>query len=74
MTRELKCSGSACRAIVCGLVLATPAYAYIDPNAQSLFTQILTPLLIVAATGITFLRKQAGAALDWLAGRLRRKA
>jgi hypothetical protein len=57
----------------CGLLLAVPAYAYIDPNAQSLLTQILTPILVLSAAGLTFLRKQAGSAIGWLAGRVRRQ-
>jgi hypothetical protein len=54
--------------IVYGL-LAIPAYAYVDPNTTSLLSQILTPVLIVAATGLTFLRKQVGSAIRWMAGR-----
>jgi hypothetical protein len=56
--------------IVYVVLLVTPAYAYIDPNAQGLLTQILTPLLIIAATALTFLRKQVGAAFRWMAGRI----
>jgi hypothetical protein len=59
--------------MVYGLVLAVPAHAYIDPNAQNLFTQVLTPLLIVAATGLTFLRKQTRAAIGWLTNKVLRK-
>jgi hypothetical protein len=58
--------------VACGLLFAQPAYGYIDPNATNLLTQILTPLLVVAAAGATFLRKQAGAAIGWLADRFRR--
>lgn len=50
-----------------------PAYAYIDPNATSMVTQILGPLLVVAAAGLTFLRKQVGSAFQWLADRITRK-
>jgi hypothetical protein len=63
--------------VVCALVLVfitTPAYAYIDPNAAGLASQILTPLLMIAATCITFLRKRIGAAFGALTRRVRRRA
>jgi hypothetical protein len=56
--------------LVCGMLGAMPAYAYIDPNPTSLLTQDLTPVLIIAAAGMTFLRKQAGSAIGWLARRI----
>jgi|HubBroStandDraft_4_1064222.scaffolds.fasta_scaffold555583_2 hypothetical protein len=59
--------------IVWGMLLTMPAYAYIDPNAQGLLTQILTPLLIILATALTFLRKQVGSAIHWLAGQMQRR-
>lgn len=59
---------------VCVIVVAIPAYAYIDPNAAGLASQILTPLLVAAAAGYTFFRKQVGAAFAGLSRRLRRKA
>ena len=64
-------------AVVCILsliLIATPAYAYIDPNAAGLISQIIAPLLIAAAAGMTFLRKQIGAAFAALSRRLRRRA
>lgn len=45
----------------CVVFVALPAYAYIDPNAAGLVSQILTPLLVAAAAGFTFFRKQVGA-------------
>jgi hypothetical protein len=36
-------------------------------------TQTLTPLVIIAATGLTFLRKQTRAAIGWLTDRLLRR-
>jgi hypothetical protein len=63
--------------MVCGLCLVlvtTPAYAYIDPNAAGLVSQILTPLLIAGAAAATFLRKQIGAAFSALTRRFRRQA
>jgi hypothetical protein len=58
---------------LCFVFIAIPAYAYVDPNAGGLISQILTPLLIFAAAGVTFLRKQIGAALAGLSRRLRRR-
>ena len=58
---------------LCLLVVATPAYAYVDPNAAGLISQIITPLLIAAAAGLTFLRKQIGAAFSALSRRFRRR-
>ena len=58
-------------ACLCLVFIATPAYAYIDPNAAGLVSQILTPLLIAAAAAATFLRKQIGAAFAALSRRLR---
>jgi len=55
------------------LLIPTPAYGYIDPNASGIISQILTPLLIVGAAGLTFLRKRIGSAVDGLAQRLRRR-
>ena len=73
MIRQPKLSRVALLVLVCGLLLAVPAYAYIDPNATSLLTQVLTPVIIIAAAGMTFLRKQAGSAIGWLAGRIHRR-
>src|SRR5271166_1449115 len=58
---------------LCVVFIATPAYAYIDPNAAGLVSQILTPLLIAAAAALTFLRKQIGAVFSALSRRLRRR-
>jgi hypothetical protein len=44
------------------LFIALTAYAYIDPNAAGLLSQIITPLLVAAAAAFTFFRKQVGAA------------
>ena len=62
--------------VVClGFVfVTTPAYAYIDPNAAGLVSQIITPLLVAAAAGFTFFRKQVGAVFSALSRRLRRGA
>jgi hypothetical protein len=55
------------------LLFATPAYAYSDPNAIGLASQIITPLLIFASAAVTFLRKQIAAAFSSLTRRLRRR-
>jgi hypothetical protein len=68
-----KISGPAVLMVLYVLMLPKPAYAYIDPNATNLLTQMLTPLLVVVVTGVTFLRKQAGSAIGRLAGWVRRK-
>jgi hypothetical protein len=44
--------------------LTTPAYAYVDPNAGGPLFQLLTPLLALAAAGLTFARRQLARA--WL--------
>ena len=56
------------------LLIAVPAYAYIDPNAAGLVSQILTPLLVAGAAALTFFRKQMGAAFAGLSRRLRRRS
>ena len=57
----------------CLIIITTPAYAYIDPNAAGLASQILTPLVLTASVALTFLRKQIGAAFGALTRRLRRR-
>lgn len=58
--------------VLCLVFIATPAYAYIDPNAAGLLSQIITPLLVVVAAAATFLRRQIGAVFAGLSRRLRR--
>ena len=58
--------------VLCLVFVATPAYAYIDPNAAGLLSQIITPLLIAFAAAATFLRRQIGAFFARLSRRLRR--
>ncbi len=60
-------------AVLCLLLVTTPAYAYIDPNAAGLISQIITPLLVAAAAGLTFFRKQVGAVFASLSRHLRRR-
>jgi hypothetical protein len=73
MKPRQKIGGLALLLVLYVLMLPKPAYAYIDPNATNLLTQSLTPLLVVAVTAMTFLRKQAGSAIGRLAGWVRRK-
>jgi hypothetical protein len=63
-------------AVVCILsliLIATSAYAYVYPNAAGLSSQIIAPLPIAAA-GMTFLRKQIGAAFAALSRQFRQRA
>ena len=60
--------------LCCLVLFAIPAYGYIDPNAAGLASQFLTPLLLAAAAGLTFFRKQMGAAWTGLSRRLRRRS
>jgi len=56
------------------MFIATPVYGYIDPNASGLISQVLTPVLIVGAASITFLRKRVVSAFSGLAQHFRRQA
>ena len=58
---------------LCLVFVTTPAYAYIDPNAAGLVSQIITPLLIAGAAAATFLRKQIATAFSALTRRFRRQ-
>jgi hypothetical protein len=59
--------------LLCSALWPKAAHAYVDPNAQGLLVQMLTPLLIIATAGATFLRKQVGSTFHWLKGRLRKR-
>jgi hypothetical protein len=61
-----------CAAVL--LLMAVPAQAYIDPNAAGLLSQIITPLLVAAAAGLTFFRKRLGDFFTGLSRRFRRGA
>jgi hypothetical protein len=56
------------------LFVAVPAYAYIDPNAAGLLSQIITPLLVVAAAGLTFFRRRLADLAAGISRRFRRGA
>jgi hypothetical protein len=55
------------------LFMTLPAYGYTDPNTISLISQTLTPLLITAAAGFTFLRKRVLDVFSGLSRLLRRR-
>ena len=46
---------------------------YIDPNAAGMLSQIITPLLIMAAAALTFLRKQVSAVFSAVLGIFHRR-
>jgi hypothetical protein len=50
---------------MCAWLLATPAHAYIDPNAGGVLFQLLAPLFAALVGGWIFLRR-------WIAASLRR--
>ena len=58
---------------LCLLFTTTRANAYVDPNAAGLISQIIIPLLIAAAAGVTFLRKQMSPGFFALSRRFRRR-
>ena len=60
--------------LVSVVLVAVPAYAYIDPNAAGLASQIITPLLVAAAAGVTFFRRRLAEIFAGLSQRLRRRA
>jgi hypothetical protein len=70
--RKLLFALSVC--VLCIVTIATPAYAYIDPNAAGLVSQIITPLLVAAAAGLTFFRKRILEVFSTVSRRLRRRA
>ena len=70
--RNLLLALSVC--VLCVIIIATPAYAYIDPNAAGLVSQIITPLLVAAAAGLTFFRKRITEVISSVSRRLRRRA
>ena len=55
------------------VAFATPAFAYVDPNAGGLLFQVLTPVLAAVAACFAFARRSLGAAFqrtrDWLSRR-----
>jgi uncharacterized membrane protein len=59
--------------VLCGALSEKRAFAYIDPSAQGLLVQALTPILIILATCVTFLRKQVATAFRWMTRSLRRE-
>lgn len=72
LSRKTAIFGAFCASVV--LLMSVPAYAYIDPNAAGLLSQIITPLLVVAAAGLTFFRRRLGDLFAGLSKRFRRGA
>jgi hypothetical protein len=63
--------------VLCALIVlfvALPAHAYIDPNAAGLLSQIITPLLVAAAAGLTFFRRRLADLFAGISRRFRRGA
>jgi len=60
--------------VIVVLFVALPARAYIDPNAAGLLSQIITPLLVAAAAGLTFFRKRIADLFAGISRRFRRGA
>ncbi|HKD06960.1 MAG TPA: hypothetical protein VKB79_13740 [Bryobacteraceae bacterium] len=52
------------------MAIALPAFAYIDPNAGGYISQLLAPILMIAATGLTFFRRRIASAFRWLRERI----
>ena len=48
--------------------IATPAYAYIDPNAQGLISQALTPVFVIGTGVALFFRDKALTAIRRVKG------
>jgi hypothetical protein len=48
------------------LMLAEPAYAYIDPNMGGLLFQILAPILLAIAAAWSLLKNKLTAFIRWL--------
>ena len=72
MVTRFTAAAVSCAAVV--VLVALPAYAYIDPNAAGLLSQIITPLLVAAAAGVTFFRKQVASLFAGITRRFRRNA
>jgi hypothetical protein len=58
---------------LCVVLVAIPAYGYIEPNAARLVSQIFTPV-IVAAAGLTFFRKRVAEVFAGVSQRWRGRA
>jgi hypothetical protein len=70
-THRKQLSGVVCCGVLYFLVSAMPVYAYMDPNVTGYVSQLVAPLTMIAATGVTFFRKQVGSAFRWLKNRIR---
>jgi hypothetical protein len=59
MTMKVAGNRRAFRLVLMFFFLATPAYAYIDPNAQGLISQALTPIFVIGTGVMVFFRDKA---------------
>lgn len=66
MTIKVAGKRTAFRVSLMLVLIATPAFAYVDPNTTGLITQSLTPLFVLGATVMVFFRDKAKMALQWL--------
>ena len=66
MTTRVAGKRTAFRVSLMFFLMATPAFAYVDPNTTGLITQSLTPLFVLGATVMVFFRDKAKMALQWL--------
>jgi hypothetical protein len=66
--------------VIAAITCASPAFAYVDPNAGGLIFQVVTPILAVLAAGLALVRRRfvlavqrcCAAASGWM-GRLWRR-
>ena len=68
MAREVAGKRMAFRFVLLFVLIATPAYAYIDPNAQGLISQALTPLFVIGTGIVLFFRDKALTAIRRVKG------
>lgn len=74
MKKFQSCSAPVAFCVIAVLFITVPAHAYIDPNAAGLLSQIITPLLVAVAAGLTFFRKRIGDLFADISRRFRRGA
>jgi hypothetical protein len=68
MTREVAGKRMAFRLVLMFILIATPAYAYIDPNARGLISQALTPIFMIGTGVVLFFRDKALTAIRRVKG------
>jgi hypothetical protein len=68
MTIKVAGKRMAFRVVLMFFFIATPAYAYIDPNAQGLISQALTPIFVIGTGVVLFFRDKALTAIRRVKG------